>query len=228
MKSKPVSQLSPELLERLIASLAFYKQVREMDGQQYQLLLQNSQIITFELGEKVLSEGDIDSWLYFLLKGQLVVLAGEGRQVVNQVTPGEVFGDLALLTGGRRSATIEVDQGCAEAMVFATDFSVFGPLEDLSRIHLGTKLAYYRNLLLSLRWKLEVYRGQYPASELADLHRRVKLYSGAKNTKEELLALHDQACQLAGLLGRWNHAFGRLSQVQTEAPNEKLLQALVP
>jgi len=226
MEQKLISQLPREAVERLIAALPFYKQVRQTDDWQYELLLTHSRLISYSTGESVLSKGETDSWLYFLLKGQLVVLAGDEEQAVNHVTPGEVFGDLALLLGSGRTATLNVDPSCREATVFATDFTVFGELEDCSRINLATKLCYYRNLLHSLRWKLEVYRGTYPDFELAEKHRGVKLYRGEKDSLAELLALHQQACELAILLGQWNQAFGRLSLLDGEAPSQQLLNAI--
>lgn len=226
MEEKLISQLPREAVERLIATLPFYKQVRQADDWQYELLLTHSRVITYSSGESVLRKGEADTWLYFLLKGQLVVLAGEQEQAVNHVTPGEVFGDLALLLGAGRMATLNVDPSCREATVFATDFTIFGELEDCSRINLATKLCYYHNLLHSLRWKLEVYRGKYPDFELAEKHRGVKLYRGEKHSLDELRALHQQACELAGLLGQWNQAFGRLSLVDGEAPNQQLLRAI--
>jgi hypothetical protein len=226
MEQKLISQLPREAVERLIATLPFYKQVRQADDWQYELLLTHSRVMTYAPGESVLRKGEKDPWLYFLLKGQLVVLAGEEERAVNYVTPGEVFGDLALLLGSGRTATLTVDSACREVMVFATDFTVFGELEDCSRINLNTKLCYYQNLLHSLRWKLEVYRGKYPSFELADKHRGVKLYRGEKHSFEELCALHKQACELAILLGQWNQAFGRLSLVDGEAPSPQLLSAI--
>jgi len=226
MEQKLISQLPREAVERLIATLPFYKQVRQTDDWQYELLLTHSRVVTYSPGESVLRKGDTDSWLYFLLKGQLVVLAGEREHAVNYVTPGEVFGDLALLLGSGRTATLNVDPACREATVFATDFTVFGELEDCSRINLATKLCYYHNLLHSLRWKLEVYRGQYPDFELAEKHRGVKLYRGEKHSLVELCALHQQACELAGLLGLWNQAFGRLSVLDGDIPSRQLLSAI--
>lgn len=217
MHSKPVNDYPRAVIEQLTSVIPFFKQVRQQDAWQFELLLKYSQVLSFESGETVLERGACDSWLCFLLKGQLIVLAGEASHAVNYITPGEVFGDLAMLLKQERSATVVADHNSREILVFATDFSVFGDLEDVRTINLPTKLTYYRNLIHSLRWKLEVYRTKYPHYSLANGHRSVKLYRGEKETMDELRALDQQARQLGRLLTQWNIEFGRLTVTDGEA-----------
>jgi hypothetical protein len=66
-----------------------------------------------------------------------------------------------------------------------------------------------------LRLKLEVYRSQHLQHPLANKHRQVKLYTGVKDTLEELRALYEQAQALASLLLEWNREFGALSAEST-------------
>ena len=58
MEQKLISQLPREAVERLIAALPFYKQVRQTDDWQYELLLTHSRFITYSSGESVLSKGE--------------------------------------------------------------------------------------------------------------------------------------------------------------------------
>lgn len=226
MHSKPVNEYPREVIEKLTNVIPFFKQVRQQDPWQYELLLQHSKVVSYDPGEIVVQQGEEDTWLYFLLKGQLEVLAGGHDSAVNTITPGEVFGDLAMLMKQERSATVMADGNCREVLVFAVDFSLFGELEDLHRINLATKLAYYRNLTHSLRWKLEVYRNQHPTHELANNHRSIKLFNGAKDSKDELRALELQGCELGRLLILWNREFGRLAEVNAEIPDGELLAAI--
>ncbi|NIB40103.1 cyclic nucleotide-binding domain-containing protein [Pseudomaricurvus alkylphenolicus] len=226
MQKDAVNEYPRAAIDRLVGAIPFYKQLQQSDGGQYELLLQHSRVMTYGPGEVVLEQGDAGHWLCFLLKGQLQVLAGEPRQEVNQITPGEVFGDLAMLLKQARTATVVADSLSREAVVFCTDFSLFGELEDFSRVTLATKLIYFRNLVHSLRWKLEVYRSKYASHPLANRHRSVKLYLGSKDTLEELAGMHEQAAQLARLLVEWNQEFGYLSVSQTPAPSPQVLAAL--
>ncbi len=64
-----------------------------------------SKVLTFQAGDVVLKEGDLDNWVYFLISGQLkvvkrgVVLSQFSRQ-------GDVFGEVSAVDGTPRSATI--------------------------------------------------------------------------------------------------------------------------
>jgi CRP/FNR family transcriptional regulator, cyclic AMP receptor protein len=227
MVIKELSQFPRATVEQLLSGVPFYKAVRQQDEWQFELLLQHSRIITYSMGESVLRQGDWDNWLFFLLKGQLDVTVelADGEQKVNQITPGEVFGDLAMLVGRERSANVVVSEHCREVMAFGTNFEVFGALEQMHPVNLETKLTYYRNAVHNLRWKLEVYRNEHPENELASRHRQVKLYTGPKDTFEELQALHRQAVELAKLLIAWNSKFGRVQQA-VSLPDEQLLAAM--
>lgn len=228
MEIKNISQLPRSSIEGLLASIPFYRTVKEQSLWQYELLLKHSRVVSYTPGEIVLVHGERDSWLYFLLKGQLIVSVGKEKnaKVVNYITPGEVFGDLALLVGERRSATVVADPNCRQLLAFGTDFSIFGEVEDFSLITLATKLAFYRNTVHNLRWKLEVYRSRHPSSSLAERHRRVPLFSGPRDTREELKALHGQAVQLAALLMQWNKVFGELSLAEMQAPDPHVVDSM--
>lgn len=227
MEIKQVRQFHSDSIEQLLAAIPFYKTVRRQDPWQFDVLLQHSRIVEFTPGEVVLQRGDGDSWLYFLLKGQLAVYASDecDLDVVNYITPGEVFGDLSMLVEQQRTATVIADPNCKQVMVFSTDFKVFGALEDTAVISLQTKLAYYANTVHNLRWKLEVYRMKYPHCEQASRHRQVRLYSGTKGTMDELHALYQQARALARLLLGWNQEFGALTLGAPNLPSSELLEA---
>jgi CRP/FNR family cyclic AMP-dependent transcriptional regulator len=228
MEIKQISQYPRATVEQLLAAIPFYKTVKQQDLWQFELLLQHSRIVNFASGEVVLKCGEVDSWLYFLLKGQLAVYVDDdiaGAEAVNYITPGEVFGDLAMLVGEQRTATLVADANCRQIMAFATDFAVFGALDDFRTIKLQTKLIYYRNTVHSLRWKLEVYRMKYPTFQLANDHHKVKLYKGRSGSPEELYSLHEQAVQLARLLVSWNRQFGSLS-FAASAPSPRLLASM--
>jgi CRP/FNR family cyclic AMP-dependent transcriptional regulator len=213
MEIKSLQKFPRNAIEQLLSAIPFFKAVKQQDEWQFELLLQSSRIVTYRPGEIVLRRGDADNWMYFLLKGRLAVYVDEqgSGDLVNYVTPGEVFGDLARLVGQPRTATLIADSSSRESMVFATDCTIFGDLASTHPITLQTKLAYYRNAVHNLRWKLEVYRAQHLQHPLANRHRQVRLFTGPRDTMEELRALYDQAHALALLLVEWNNEFGSLS-----------------
>ena len=214
MEIKLLSKLSRDYVEQLLSGIPFFKLVKQQDAWQFELLLQSSRMITYLPGEIVLQRGDSDQWLYFLLKGRLAVYVDDplNGELVNYVTPGEVFGDLAQLMGQPRTATVLAEPTFRESVVLATDAAIFGDISSTRPITIQTKLAYYRNTVHNLRWKLEVYRSQHLQHQLANKHRQVKLYTGVKDTLEELRALYEQAQALASLLLEWNREFGALAE----------------
>ncbi len=228
MEIKLASKYPRHTIDQLLAAIPFYKTVKQQDLWQFELLLQHSRVVNFQPGEVVLKCGEKDTWLYFLIKGQLAVYVGDdsNSQAINYITPGEVFGDLAMLVSDQRTATLVADSNSKSIMAFGTDFTVFGELDDFRAISLQTKLAYYRNTVHSLRWKLEVYRVKYPHSELANYHHKVKLFTGKTGSYDELLSLYQQAKDLANLLIRWNEQFGSLSLTEAGAPNPKLVASM--
>lgn len=212
MEIKPLDKMLRDYVEQLVTIIPLFKLVRQQDGEQFHLLLQASHIITYSPNEVVLRRGDSDPWLYFLLKGRLAVYIEDSQkgELVNYVTPGEVFGDLSQLVGQPRTATVIAEPNFRESMVLAMDSSIFSDIDGQGAINVHTKLAYYRSVIHNLRWKLEVYRSQHLQHVLANKHRQVKLYNGKKDTLDELHALYAQAQALARLLLQWNYEFGAL------------------
>ena len=72
----------------------------------------------FRNGDQVLREGDPADGFYTLLSGHLVATMG-GRPV-GELSEGDVFGEMGLLEGGRRRATITVVSADAEALFMST------------------------------------------------------------------------------------------------------------
>jgi CRP/FNR family transcriptional regulator, cyclic AMP receptor protein len=215
-------KMPQETLEHLLSGIPFFKVVKQQDPAQFDLLLKASRVITYIPGALVLQKGDLGNWLYFLLKGKLAVYVDRALQsdLVNYITPGEVFGDLAQLVGTPRTATVIADYGTKDSTVLALDFNVFGQLNSTTPISLQTKLAYYRNTAHNLRWKLEVYRSQHLQHPLANKHRHIKLFYGPKDTYEELLALHEQSKALAVLILEWNKEFGAIPVDGVKSPEQ--------
>lgn len=230
MQIKPISGLPRDKVDKLLASIPFYRDVSKSEPWQYDILLRHSRIVDLEPGEVVMKKGSTDTWLYFVLKGKLAVYVDEvsdSTHPINYITPGELFGDLAILADGKRNATVVADATSKEISLFGTDFSIFGKLEEIGGISLNTKLIFYRSMVHGIRWKLEVYKMQHPNHPLVAKGRAIKMYLGTKGTKEELAALHEQAVALADVLGEWNREFGALSTNAAESDfNPSLVKGL--
>ena len=56
-------------------------------------------------GSRVVREGDIGDTFYVILEGEAKVMSRTGR-VVNRLRPGDFFGEISLLDGGPRTASV--------------------------------------------------------------------------------------------------------------------------
>jgi CRP-like cAMP-binding protein len=59
-------------------------------------------------GASVVREGDVGDTFYVIVEGEAKVVAPSGR-AVNRLRPGEFFGEISLLDGGPRTATVVAD-----------------------------------------------------------------------------------------------------------------------
>src|SRR5699024_5619664 len=143
------------------------------------------------------------------LRGQLAAYAdntmsGDG---LNYISPGEVFGALAMLRDNKRSACIAVGEASKGAIVAKLGGAEFQDIHNFTYFTLATKISFYRMLVHNIRWTLEVIRMQDPHHPAVVALRKVPIFNGEKATVAELEALSEQAHALAGLLHQWNQMF---------------------
>ncbi len=84
----------------------------------------------------IIHEGEVGDKFYIILEGKVdIVLAqrGGGSVVVNQLHPGNYFGEMALLGSGIRTATVRVTSD-ADAKLIALDNKAFNNLINESRL----------------------------------------------------------------------------------------------
>ena len=215
MKIKDLANYKNDEIKPLLGRIPFFKELQVQAGNQLAVLMKYSCIVELEPGETIMRRGDRGSWLYFLIKGRLNVYLDDANdsQPLSHITPGELFGDLALLCNHERKATVAAEAGSKKSLLFATDFKPFGDLANFNLIDLETKLIFYRTMVHSIRWRLEVNRMEHPAHPLIALLRQVPTYSGVKGVEDELYSLFDQAQFLASILDRWNAEGGAVQDV---------------
>ncbi|KGD66614.1 hypothetical protein Y5S_00281 [Alcanivorax nanhaiticus] len=192
-----------ERARQLLSGVPFFNEIDRDDAEQFDLLESKTQLWLAGPGDAVIREGDVDSTLYFLLRGQLEVLGDSPAAApLYYVSPGEVFGTLSMLLGTPRSADIRVSDNSREAVIASLDFNDFS--EDDSPYTLTTRLAFFHMIVHHIRWTLEVKRMANPDHELVQSMRKLPVFHGEKGSEEELRSLREQAQGLAELLCRWN------------------------
>lgn len=206
MRELSVEECNSDSTQRLLKGVTFYREIAGKSSEQFDRLISLSTLVEAEPGEEVIQQGDVDTCLYFLLKGQLAVLGDDKGSVLNYISPGEIFGTLSMIMKTPRTATIVGDENSKSLLLSRIDFEHFSDIEDFVYLDLDTKLAFYRLVNHNIRWTLEVNRMENPSHELVAEVRKVPLYTGAKDSPMELAALKQQAFSLADILCRWNDA----------------------
>ncbi len=215
MKVVPLTRYDQDTVDGLLSGVPFFRDLKVKDESQYKLLLSYSNFYEADSGEQIITKGQRDSMFYFLLRGQLIVYPdGTGKSKVGQnfIGSGQVFGALAMLCQIERTASIVVDPSYSKALLFGADFKPFGKLDDFRQIRMETKLAFYRGVVHHTRWKLEVYKMDYPDHPLVNEMKRIEFFSDTKGTVEELKSLDRQVRQITALLQTWNKSFTEKSK----------------
>ena len=91
-------------IQRLMAFLALTGE--ETDN--LEKLLKLSRIRRFEPGSVIIREGDKDPWIYFLLHGSIRI-SRKGVQFHTIDHRGEIFGEMQMVDGEHRSATVTAE-----------------------------------------------------------------------------------------------------------------------
>ncbi|MBF0117859.1 MAG: cyclic nucleotide-binding domain-containing protein [Desulfobacterales bacterium] len=82
-------------------------------------LLSLSKIRKYADGEIIIREGDLDSWLYFILSGKIVIKK-DGVEIGSISKSGEIFGEMRIIDNQSRSASVYAE---GETVCLAIDTS---------------------------------------------------------------------------------------------------------
>jgi hypothetical protein len=207
MKAVPVHQYPQESLDYLLGGIPFFRGLKAKDKHQLDTLLSYSRIYEASPSDFVINKGTVDSNFYFLLKGQLVVMPDGDTNDSDyrvHISSGQVVGALSLLCNTTRTASIQADPAGGVCILFGTDFSPFGELKDFTMIRLPTKIAFYQMVVHSTRWRVEVQKMENPSHPLVAKIKKVEIFTGKKDSIEELESLDRQIRQLTDILSSWN------------------------
>ncbi|MEM9103613.1 MAG: cyclic nucleotide-binding domain-containing protein [Pseudomonadota bacterium] len=219
MKTTPIKEYPIQLLTPHLQRIPFFKELMENAPEQYDTLLHYSYLTEPEKDEVIISKGERDPWMYFVLKGKLVVYPESTlspHQSVNYILPGEIVGALALIKNEPRGATVTNDSSSRSTMLLGIHFSAFGELTNFRQLNMRTKLELLKMVTDHTRWKIEQYRSMFPTNPLGKRLNSLDIFRGKKNSIAELRSLHHEARQLGEMLAEWNTAFQYTRKYQND------------
>jgi len=97
-------------------------------------ILKDNEPITYKEGHEIIKQGEVGDTFYLLLDGQVDVLVKDEQDsevLVNQISRGSFFGEMALMGNKRRNATVRVSKGHS-AKLIELSVGEFDRLEDSS------------------------------------------------------------------------------------------------
>lgn len=93
-------------------------------------ILELSKIRKYDADEMILGEGMFDSWIYFLISGEVrVEKHNKDLSILNRT--GDVFGEMGIIDGSPRSASV---YAIKETVCLATDASIVDRLTGKDKI----------------------------------------------------------------------------------------------
>ncbi|MBT6499758.1 MAG: cyclic nucleotide-binding domain-containing protein [Deltaproteobacteria bacterium] len=209
MKATDVVRFPKEIIDTIFKEIPLINRAIESEPEERSFFLRSSKIFEVSPGDVIIRKGEFENWIYFLLAGQLLVypeFADKKKNLVNYISPGEMFGEMAFIRELNRTATIVADENSHKIIFLGTDFSDFGEIDDFSKVSISTKISFYRSAVRINRKRLENLKIDYPDNELVLKPVSHKSFSGEKNSIGELLYLQDQSKNHANLLHKWNRS----------------------
>ncbi len=104
---------------RLVARVPVFAGLPE-DAQRALAATTNSRL--FADGEVIVSEGDSGGTMYLVQRGRVIISVGADHRRVAATEAGGYFGEMSLLTGDARTATVTADGDCVLLEIAAVDF----------------------------------------------------------------------------------------------------------
>ena len=109
---------------RDIPTLGFFED-KDLQG-----ILKLSKMRKYDKGDIIIKEGEYDNWIFFLILGR-VAIQKEGREIKVLRRRGDIFGEMGIIDGSPRSATVIAME---ETVCLSIDASYADRLEESERV----------------------------------------------------------------------------------------------
>ena len=124
-------QLNRDLVEPAVdrgaldAAMRRAQMFSALTDEQRAALLQAARPCLYGEGEAIVRQGDAGSSMFVIARGEAVVTLETSREPVARLHPGDFFGEMSLLTGDPRTATVSAATDCDVVEITAEGFRTF-------------------------------------------------------------------------------------------------------
>ena len=144
--------------------------------------------VTFPSGERIINKGDVGEVFYILREGNVKVHDigfGDSQYVDQVLSPGDWFGERALLTGEPRVANVTAETPCSTLCLSRETFEkTLGPLQSL------IDHAMKKRVLMGVPIFANSHFQPYEMARLTDLVTEVTFHNGEVLAEEGQPAKH--------------------------------------
>ena len=121
MKDKNIESMELENLDTILRGINF---LSRFSLAELEKLISKLKKTFFKKGTIIIREGEEGEYFYFISNGKVGVWIkkGLGKKFLKNLGPGEYFGEMALLAGGKRNATIIAEEDTNLFMLLREDF----------------------------------------------------------------------------------------------------------
>lgn len=114
----------------------------------YNLFKDSKNTESYTPGDEIFKEGDLGEYMYVVLEGEVLIIAG--GQVVDELSVGDLFGEMALIDRSPRSAAATAKTDCRVARVDQADFMFLIQHTPFFSIHVMSIMAERLRKLLAI------------------------------------------------------------------------------
>ncbi|MBW1708914.1 MAG: cyclic nucleotide-binding domain-containing protein [Deltaproteobacteria bacterium] len=132
--------------QEILRRLDFFK---SFSTEEIEKILESAEWVKASAGERIITEGEDDLYLYLLIKGQVSVV--KNNKVLAVLSAGDTFGEIGALAGNPRTAHVVAKDQC---------FCLRVASHQIGEMEINLQLKFVKKILYTL------------ASRLVDLDRR--------------------------------------------------------
>jgi len=124
--------------DKIISLLARMPLLKQFSREQLGLILDFTSIRIYEFGESIIEEGSLERTFFIMISGAAYVLKN-GVQIAAFDKPGDIFGEMTIIDGSARSASIVAQE---RTICIAIDAAFLERAEDTPQILMVQNILY--------------------------------------------------------------------------------------